>query len=100
MLRKRQRERQRQRQRQTDRQTDRQRETERQREREETETERDRERVNLKLFVKFSAFSLYLKYSDDSILIIPQLKLHSCRFENLPICSNSYKNNILKVFHS
>ena len=28
------------------------------------------------------------------------LKVHLFRFENLPICSNSYKNNILKVFHS
>ena len=29
-----------------------------------------------------------------------KLKVHKCRFENLPICSDSYKNNILKVFHS
>ena len=29
-----------------------------------------------------------------------ELKVHSYRFENLPMCSNSYKNNILKVFHS
>ena len=25
------------------------------------------------------------------------LKVHSCRFENLPICSNSYKSTTLKV---
>ena len=24
------------------------------------------------------------------------LKLHQCRFENLPVCSNLYKNNTLK----
>ena len=28
------------------------------------------------------------------------LKVHKCRFENLLTCSNSYKNNILKVFRS
>ena len=28
------------------------------------------------------------------------LNVHSCRFENLPIYSNSYKYNIPKVFHS
>ena len=28
------------------------------------------------------------------------LKVHSCRFENLSICSSSYKNNVLKVFQS
>ena len=28
------------------------------------------------------------------------LKVHLCRFENLPICSNSCKNNILKISHS
>ena len=29
-----------------------------------------------------------------------KLKIHQCRIENLPICSNSYKNNTLKVSHS
>ena len=29
-----------------------------------------------------------------------ELKVHKCRFENLPTCCNSSKNNILKVFHS
>ena len=28
------------------------------------------------------------------------LKVHECRFENLPICSNLCKNDILKVFYS
>ena len=28
------------------------------------------------------------------------LKVHLCRFENLPICSNSYKNNTLKISQS
>ena len=28
------------------------------------------------------------------------LKVHQCRFENLPVCSCSYKTNILKVSHS
>ena len=28
------------------------------------------------------------------------LKVHSCRFENLPICSCSHKNNTLKISHS
>ena len=28
------------------------------------------------------------------------LKVHECRFENLPICSNSCKNNTLKIWHS
>ena len=28
------------------------------------------------------------------------LKVHKCRFKNISICSNSYKNNTLKSFHS
>ena len=28
------------------------------------------------------------------------LKVHKCSFENLPIYSNSYKNNALKISHS
>ena len=28
------------------------------------------------------------------------LKVHYCRFENLSLRSNSYKNNILKILHS
>ena len=27
------------------------------------------------------------------------LKVHSFRFENLPICSSSYENNMLKIPH-
>ena len=27
------------------------------------------------------------------------LKVHKSRFQNLPICSNSYKNNTLKILH-
>ena len=27
------------------------------------------------------------------------LKIHSCRFENLPISSSSYENNMLKISH-
>ena len=29
-----------------------------------------------------------------------RLKVHQRRFENVAICSSSYKNNILKVFDS
>ena len=29
-----------------------------------------------------------------------QLKVRQCRFKNIPICSWSYKNNILKISHS
>ena len=28
------------------------------------------------------------------------LKGHSCRFENLPVCSCSYKSNTLKISYS
>ena len=28
------------------------------------------------------------------------LKVHYCRFENLPVCSYSYKNTTLKISHS
>ena len=36
----------------------------------------------------------------DELSIIKKLKVSLYRFENLPISSNSYKNNILKGFHS
>ena len=36
----------------------------------------------------------------DELSIIKKLKVSLCRFENLSISSNSYKNNILKGFHS
>ena len=28
------------------------------------------------------------------------LKVYQCKFENLSICSNSYKDNTLKISHS
>ena len=37
------------------------------------------------------------KQKDNKIV---QLKVHSCRFENLPLCLCSYKNNTLKISHS
>ena len=30
---------------------------------------------------------------------VTPLKVHQCKFENLAICSNSYKNNTLKISH-
>ena len=36
----------------------------------------------------------------DSCKLISYLKVHECRLENLPMCSNSYKTKILKVSHS
>ena len=42
---------------------------------------------------------------DNNILhnfndVSTNLKVHQCRFENLPIGSYSYKNNTLKIWHS
>ena len=36
----------------------------------------------------------------DFFIIKSILKVRWCRFENLPIYSNSYKNNTLKISHS
>ena len=42
-------------------------------------------------------------YSQESlpVQIVPNhnLKVHLCRFENLPTCLCSYKNNTLKISH-
>ena len=47
----------------------------------------------------------YKKYKLPFILLIRHcdkihLKVHKCRFENLPVCSWSYKSNTLKISHS
>ena len=53
-----------------------------------------------KKFVKgieeqFVNCALNTRYSSSYLL-----KVHQCRFENLPIYSNSYKKNTLKISHS
>ena len=41
----------------------------------------------------------WLLLSQDLHQFKTRLKVHYCRFENLLICSNLYKNNTLKIFH-
>ena len=46
----------------------------------------------------FFLSEMSVKYLKENYL--ETLKVHSCRFENLPICSCSDKNNTLKISHS
>ena len=43
---------------------------------------------------------LKIKKKINSCVRVSLLKVHECRFENLSICSCSYKNNTLKISHS
>ena len=40
-----------------------------------------------------------LPLNKESLLQKDSLKVHLCRFENLPICFLSYQNNVLKISH-
>ena len=46
-----------------------------------------------------SIFTNYIYYDILGSVTI-HLRVHWCRFENLPICSYSYENNTLKFEHS
>ena len=54
-------------------------------------------RCNLISMYFFKVISLHFEIS---YVIIQCSKVHEYRFENLPICSCSYKNNTLKISHS
>ena len=55
-----------------------------------------------KIFVDISYENASFGILENSVWLqcIYFLKVHSCRFENLPICSYSHKNNTLKISHS
>ena len=61
--------------------------------------------------LKTLTFRLYVLFGTHTLLYrslrvlqfpthLPKLKVHQCRFENLPIRSDSYKKEALKVSHS
>ena len=53
----------------------------------------------LKPLVTVVAFDYFENGSKEITQLLP-LKVHSCRFENLPVCSYSHKINSLNILHS
>ena len=62
-------------------------------------------KINLYITQQFCSCSSFNLISGVTVAlhlmtVLCILRVHSCRFENLPICSCSDKNNTLKISHS
>ena len=58
------------------------------------------ENVPYLILYQLAKFQCYTHFSLQDVKKNVLLKVHLCRFENLPIYSNLYKNNTVKISHS